>query len=126
MVDATEDQKRAVVGAIALICGGEENGRIDECPGHSLGVDAPRVVLGGRVGRPPAVVPREVGERAVLLPHHFDADAAVVLDVPAEVVAVVDLQLVSDTRRDVGPIPRHLALGVDAVTAHIELSTLRR
>ena len=57
-------------------------------------------------------VPPGVG-RSEPLKDDLDADRSIVLDSPAAFVAVVDVEFSTDASRNVRPISRHLALGVD-------------
>jgi hypothetical protein len=42
------------------------------------------------------------------------------LDLPAEFVPIVDIEFSTDTSGNIRLIPRYLALGVDAFTAHTQ------
>jgi len=115
-VDPPEDGERIVVCVVAAVRRGEEDGRIDERPRHLLG--APRVVVGRDLGFVVAVVAIEAVERTAALLNDPNANRVVVLDVPPEPVAVVDIELATDAGGDVCLVPRDLALGVDALATH--------
>jgi len=118
VVDAVEHRERGIVGSISPVCGGKEDCRIDECPRHLLDVDAPGVVLARDIGRLLTSVAVEVGERARLLLDHLDSDAPVILELPAELIAIIDIEFTPNPGGDVCLVSRHLAFGVDSVAAH--------
>jgi len=65
------------------------------------------------------VVAVEIVERAMTLLDDVDSEGSIVLDAPAEFVAVVDIELSTDVGGDVRLISRYLALGVDALATHV-------
>ena len=85
----------------------------------SSAVDAPRVVVALGVCHLTAVVPVEVTERTAALLDDSHTECAVIFDVPAEFVAVVDVQFLADVGGNVRLIPRNLALGIDTLATHI-------
>jgi hypothetical protein len=118
IVDAAEYWKSDIVGAISSISRCEEDRRIDECAGHLFDVDAPGVVVGSHIGRLLTLVAIEFGEGTRLLLDDLHADAAVVFELPPELIAVVDVEFTPNPGGDVRLVPRHFAFGVGPVAAH--------
>jgi hypothetical protein len=65
------------------------------------------------------VVAVEITERATTLLDDLDSEGSIVLNVPAEFVAVVDIELSTDVGGNIRLISRDLALGVDALATHV-------
>jgi hypothetical protein len=75
-------------------------------------------VISRYIGRLLTNVAVKVGERAGLLLDHVDPNAPIVLEMPTELIAIVDIKFTPDPGGDVCLVSRHLAFGVDSVAAH--------
>ncbi|AEM58758.1 hypothetical protein HAH_4083 [Haloarcula hispanica ATCC 33960] len=70
------------------------------------------------VGRLLTSVAVEVGERARLLLDNLDPYAAVVFEMPTELITIVDIELAPNPGGNICLVSRHLTFGVDSVAAH--------
>ena len=119
IVNATEDGERSIVCVISLIRRCEEDRRVEQGTRYLFGIDAPGVVVGSYICFRVSVVALEVTKCACPLLNDVDADTAILFNMPAKLVTVVDSDFSPDSSRDVRLVARHLALGVDTVTTHI-------
>jgi hypothetical protein len=117
-INTSKNWERVVVRTVATIHRCKENCRIYERPRHLFGVYAPCVVLGCGLRFLITVVAVEITECTATLLDDVDAERPIVLDVPAEFVAVVDIEFSTDVSGNIRLIPGHLALRVDALTTH--------
>jgi len=108
-VNSIENGNRIVVSTVTPVRSGKKNTCVDKCTWH-LFFDAPRIVLVLDICRLLAIVAVEVAERAASLPDNLDVEGPVVCNLPAEFVAVADVEFPSDTSRNLSLTPRNCAL----------------
>jgi len=97
--------KSFVVYTVLPVRRREENSRVDECAWHLVVADAPRVVVLCNHCLFVTVVAVEVTERTGPLLDDIDPERAIVFDVPAQFVAVVDVELPADMSGNVRLVP---------------------